>query len=35
MMLKSGYFEKYFRNTSEVLKCGDEEGWKISFGPNV
>jgi len=28
MVLKTGHFGKYSRNTLKVLKCGAGEGWR-------
>jgi hypothetical protein len=35
MVLKTGLFEKYIRNTWKVFKCGAGEGWKRSVGPLI
>ena len=31
-LLKIEHFRKWMRNTWKVLKCGAEEGWRISVG---
>jgi len=35
MVLKLGHFDKYIRNSWEVLKYSAGEGWRRSFGPIV
>jgi len=32
MVLKLGHFQEKIRNTSKVLKCEAEEGWRRSVG---